>query len=57
MDGLHVLVEKILGPDEKLRADWPVQGTTGCEFANQLGQLLLPDLFSTLPFAVLRAES
>ena len=40
-DGLYVVVEKILGPDEKLRADWPVQGTTGYEFANQLVQLLV----------------
>ena len=40
-DGLYLLVEKILGPDEKLRADWPVQGTTGYEFANQLVQLLV----------------
>ena len=40
-DGLYILVEKILGPDEKLPADWPVQGTTGYEFANQLTQLLV----------------
>ncbi len=40
-DGWYILVEKILGPDEKLRADWPVQGTTGYEFANQLTQLLI----------------
>ncbi len=40
-DSLYVLVEKILGPDEKLRPDWPVQGTTGYEFANQLVQLLV----------------
>ena len=39
--GLYVLVEKILGPGEKLRADWPVQGSTGYEFANQLVQLLV----------------
>jgi len=38
---LYLLVEKILGPDEKLRADWPVQGTTGYEFANQLVQMLV----------------
>jgi len=40
-EGLYLLVEKILGPDEKLRADWPVAGTTGYEFANQLVQLLI----------------
>ncbi len=39
---LYLLVEKILAPDEKLRASWPVQGTTGYEFANQLVQLLVP---------------
>ncbi len=38
---LYILVEKILGPDEKLRSDWPVQGTTGYEFANHLVQLLV----------------
>ncbi len=41
-DGVCVLVEKILGPDETLRADWPVQGTTGYEFANDITQLLAP---------------
>ncbi len=40
-DGLYLLVEKILGPDEKLRSEWPVQGTTGYEFANQVVQLLV----------------
>lgn len=40
-DDPYLLVEKILGPEEKLRADWPVQGTTGYEFANQLTQLLV----------------
>ncbi|WP_395744829.1 malto-oligosyltrehalose synthase [Prosthecobacter sp.] len=40
-DGLYLMVEKILGPDEKLVADWPVQGTTGYEFANQLVQVLV----------------
>lgn len=39
---LYLMVEKILGPDEKLCADWPVQGTTGYEFANQIVQLLIP---------------
>jgi (1->4)-alpha-D-glucan 1-alpha-D-glucosylmutase len=34
-NGLYLLVEKILGNDEHLRADWPVHGTTGYEFANQ----------------------
>jgi (1->4)-alpha-D-glucan 1-alpha-D-glucosylmutase len=30
----YLLVEKILGPGEALRRDWPVAGTTGYEFAN-----------------------
>jgi (1->4)-alpha-D-glucan 1-alpha-D-glucosylmutase len=38
---LYLLVEKILGPEEKLRADWPVQGTTGYEFIHQLTQLFV----------------
>lgn len=38
---LYLLVEKILGPDEKLPPDWPVQGTTGYEFSNHLVQLLV----------------
>jgi (1->4)-alpha-D-glucan 1-alpha-D-glucosylmutase len=37
---LYLLVEKILASDESLRADWPVQGSTGYEFANQLIQCL-----------------
>jgi len=40
-DERYLLVEKILGPDEKLPADWPVQGTTGYEFTNQVVQLLV----------------
>lgn len=33
-------VEKILGPGEELPADWPCNGTTGYEFANQAITLL-----------------
>jgi len=29
-----ILVEKILGPDEALRGEWPIDGTTGYEFMN-----------------------
>ncbi len=32
----YVLVEKILGAEEPLRADWPIHGTTGYEFLNDL---------------------
>ncbi len=40
-NGLYLLVEKILGNDEHLRADWPVHGTTGYEFANQVLAVLI----------------
>ncbi|MDZ7748805.1 MAG: hypothetical protein U5K43_08100 [Halofilum sp. (in: g-proteobacteria)] len=35
------VVEKILAADEGLRADWPVHGTTGYEFANLAGRLFV----------------
>ncbi len=34
---VYMIVEKILTGVEKLRADWPVHGTTGYNFTNQLG--------------------
>lgn len=37
----YVLVEKILGPDERLRPTWPVHGTTGYEFMNDLNGLFV----------------
>ena len=40
-DQLYLLVEKILGPHEKLRGDWPVAGTTGYEFIGDLADLLV----------------
>src|SRR2546423_9615204 len=36
----HVWVEKILEPGEELR-DWPVEGTTGYEFANDAAALFV----------------
>ena len=36
-----LLVEKILGADERLPSSWPVAGTTGYEFLNQLEALFL----------------
>ncbi|HEX4084551.1 MAG TPA: malto-oligosyltrehalose synthase [Chthoniobacteraceae bacterium] len=36
---LYLLVEKILMSGEKLRPDWPVHGTTGYDFTNQLIEL------------------
>ena len=38
---LYLLVEKILGPDEDLRSDWPVAGTTGYEFIGALAGLFV----------------
>ena len=40
----YLVVEKILARHEALRTDWPVQGTTGYEFANLvMGLLVDPD--------------
>ena len=36
----YVVVEKILGRGERLRDDWPVDGTTGYDFMNDVGALL-----------------
>ncbi|MBS0658825.1 MAG: malto-oligosyltrehalose synthase [Verrucomicrobia bacterium] len=36
-----IYVEKILGEGETPRHDWPVEGTTGYEFANAVTQVLL----------------
>ncbi|MCA1833166.1 MAG: malto-oligosyltrehalose synthase [Actinomycetota bacterium] len=39
-----IWVEKILGDDETLPPEWPVQGTTGYEFASALGDVFVdPD--------------
>ncbi|WP_157959890.1 malto-oligosyltrehalose synthase [Devosia submarina] len=37
---IYLAIEKILAPHEPLRADWPVDGTTGYEFGAQLTRLL-----------------
>jgi (1->4)-alpha-D-glucan 1-alpha-D-glucosylmutase len=37
----YVVVEKILAHHEKLRADWPVSGTTGYEFLNLVNGLFV----------------
>ncbi|PBQ05269.1 malto-oligosyltrehalose synthase [Pseudomonas congelans] len=39
IEHLPIFVEKILGPDEPLREDWSVDGTTGYEFMNQVSLL------------------
>lgn len=39
-----IYVEKILGPEEALPQEWPIDGTTGYEFGNQvMNALLHPD--------------
>ena len=37
----YIVVEKILGSDEQLPADWPVAGTTGYEFAATVNNLFV----------------
>lgn len=45
----YIVVEKILGPGEALQENWPVDGTTGYEFAAAVGSwLLYPKGMSTL---------
>ena len=51
----HVWVEKILEPGERLRADWPVEGTTGYEFANDVTALFV-DPAGEGPLTTLYAE-
>ncbi len=36
-----ILAEKILAPDESLPPDWQIAGTTGYDFLNRAGQLLI----------------
>jgi (1->4)-alpha-D-glucan 1-alpha-D-glucosylmutase len=38
---IYLVVEKILARDEPLPADWPVDGTTGYEFANAVNGLFV----------------
>ncbi|HET7571760.1 MAG TPA: malto-oligosyltrehalose synthase [Gaiellaceae bacterium] len=51
----HVWVEKILEPGERLRGDWPVDGTTGYEFANDVTALFV-DPAGEEPLTELYAE-
>jgi (1->4)-alpha-D-glucan 1-alpha-D-glucosylmutase len=41
IDDRPIFVEKILSGDERLRASWPVQGTTGYEFLADLDDLFI----------------
>jgi (1->4)-alpha-D-glucan 1-alpha-D-glucosylmutase len=38
---VYMIAEKILTGPEKLRTDWPLHGTTGYDFANQVAQVLV----------------
>jgi (1->4)-alpha-D-glucan 1-alpha-D-glucosylmutase len=51
----RIWVEKILEPGESLRADWPVEGTTGYEFANDITALFV-DPAGEEPLTALYAE-
>ncbi len=51
----HVWVEKILEPGEPLRGSWPVEGTTGYEFANDVTALFV-DPSGEEPLTELYAE-
>jgi (1->4)-alpha-D-glucan 1-alpha-D-glucosylmutase len=51
----RIWVEKILEPGETLRADWPVEGTTGYEFANDVTALFV-DPAGEEPLTELYAE-
>lgn len=37
---IYICVEKILGHQEEIPAQWPIQGTTGYDFMNQVAQLM-----------------
>jgi (1->4)-alpha-D-glucan 1-alpha-D-glucosylmutase len=40
-DEFYLVVEKILAPHERLREDWPIHGTTGYDFLNQVLAILV----------------
>jgi (1->4)-alpha-D-glucan 1-alpha-D-glucosylmutase len=52
---IYVVVEKILAPHERLREQWPVEGTTGYDFANLVLGVLI-DADSELRFTENYAE-
>jgi (1->4)-alpha-D-glucan 1-alpha-D-glucosylmutase len=39
--GVWIIGEKILEPGERLRADWPIDGTTGYDYLNEVGGLFV----------------
>lgn len=50
-----IVAEKILGPDERLREDWAVDGTTGYDFAALVGGLFIDPAAETAVDAAYRA--
>jgi malto-oligosyltrehalose synthase/4-alpha-glucanotransferase len=40
-DDTYIVVEKILGQNEKIPSSWPVQGTTGYDFLAQVNNVLI----------------
>jgi (1->4)-alpha-D-glucan 1-alpha-D-glucosylmutase len=54
-DRPYVVVEKILSDDERLPADWPVEGTTGYDFLNRANGLFV-DSFNALAFTEIYRE-
>jgi len=40
LDPAYIVVEKILAPDEQLRADWEIDGTSGYDFMDRVGAVL-----------------
>ena len=53
---LPIFVEKILSPGERLRESWPVQGTTGYEFLNELAAVFVSAEGSRLLDKAFRAQ-
>ncbi len=51
----YLVVEKILARHESLRDDWPIEGTTGYEFANLVGGIFV-DPVGEAPMTRLYAE-
>ena len=52
---IPIVVEKILSPGERLRETWPVEGTTGYEFLNDLQAVFVdPEGFAAIRAAYLK---
>jgi (1->4)-alpha-D-glucan 1-alpha-D-glucosylmutase len=55
--GIYIVVEKILTGIERLRKDWPIQGTTGYEYANLVNGLFVDTSASSKMERIYRAFS